>query len=141
MEIKHNDATRNRPDGPRVIDAPYLFADLQAYTDQVKDEKSWEKNDRNGITIFKSDNLTLVLTALKAGAVIKDNNVNGFFSIQVLEGAVRMETLEGDADMETGQLMIFHPCVPHSVEAKKDSVLLLTNHDKDPHAPSLNIAS
>jgi quercetin dioxygenase-like cupin family protein len=131
MEIKHNDATRNRPDGPRVIDAPYLFVDMDAFTRQVKDEKSWEKNDRNGITVFKSDNLTIVLTAMKSGAVIKDNDVNGFFTVQVLEGTVRLETLEGDAEMKAGQLMVFHPCVPHSIEAKTDTVLLLTNHDKD----------
>lgn len=128
MEIKRNDATRNRPEGDRVLDAPYVFADLAAFTAQVKDEKAWEKSDRNAITVFKTEGMTIVLSALKDGAVIKDNIVNGHFTVQVLEGTIRMETLEGDADMEKNQLMAFHPAIPHSIEAKTNTVLLLTTY-------------
>lgn len=129
MEIKANDATRNRPQGDRVIDAPYVYADIPAFVQQVKVESAWDKSDRNAITIFKTDNMTIVVTALKEGAVIKDNVVNGFLSVQVLEGAITMETLEGDGDMGEHHLMVFHPGVPHSLEARLDSVLLLTTYD------------
>ncbi len=129
MEIKRNEATRNRPEGDRVIDAPYVFADLPAFIEQVKDENAWEKSDRNGITVFKSDSVTIVLTVLKEGAVIKDNTVNGYLTIHVLDGKIRMETLEGDTEQGTNQLIAFHPNVPHSMEAKKDSVLLITTYD------------
>src|SRR5687767_3724208 len=103
MEIKHNDATRNRPEGDRVLDAPYVFADLPAFIEQVKDEKAWEKSDRNAITVFKTQGMTIVLSAMKEGAVIKDNTVNGFFTVQVLEGSVRLETLEGDTKMDRSE--------------------------------------
>lgn len=129
MELKHNDSTNNRPQGDRVIDAPYVFCDLPAFTEQVKDEKAWEKSDRNAITVFKSGNSTLVLSAMKEGAVIKDNTVDGFFTIHVLEGSIRVETLGGDLDMCDQQLIVFHRGVPHSIEAKKDSVLLLATRD------------
>lgn len=129
MEIKRNEATRNRPEGDRVIDAPYVFADLEAFIEQVKDEKTWEKSDRNGITVFKTDGMTLTLTALKEGAVIKDNVVNGFLAIQLLEGKIRMETPEGDIDMKKKQMIAFHAGVPHSIEARKDAVLLFTSLD------------
>ena len=129
MEIKRNDATPNRPQGDRVLDAPYVFADLPAFIDQVKDEKAWEKSDRNGITVFKTEGMTIVLSALKEAAVIKDNVVNGFLTVQVLEGAIRMETLEGDAEMGENQLIAFHPGVPHSIEARLNTVLLLTTYD------------
>jgi quercetin dioxygenase-like cupin family protein len=129
MEIKRNEATRNRPLGDRVLDAPYVFADLPAFIAQVKDEKSWEKNDRNGITVFKSEGITIVISALKDGAVIKDNTVNGFLTLHVLNGKVRIETLEGDVEVGENNLVTFHPSVPHSIEARTDSVLLLTTHD------------
>lgn len=132
MEIKRNEATRNRPEGDRVLDAPYVFADLPKFLEQVKKEKAWEKNDRNGITIFKTDGMTMVITVLKEGAVIKDNTVNGYFTIQVLHGQLRMETLEGDADLNTDQLIAFHPGIPHSLEAKRDTVVLLTTVDVQP---------
>ena len=129
MEIKTNDATRNRPLGDRVLDAPYVYANLPAFIKQVKEEKAWGQSDRNSITIFKSDNITIVLTALKEGAVIKDNTVDGFLSVQVLEGALKMETLEGDGDMGEQHIMIFHPGIPHSFEATLYTVLLLTTYD------------
>jgi quercetin dioxygenase-like cupin family protein len=128
MEIKRNEATLNRPEGDRVIDAPYVYADIDDFVDQVKDEKAWKKSDRNGITIFKTEGITIVITALKDGAVIKDNTVNGIFTVQVIEGKVRMDTPEGDIVMKKRQLISFHPGVPHSIEAKKDSVLLLTSY-------------
>jgi quercetin dioxygenase-like cupin family protein len=129
MEIKQQDATPNRPEGDRVLDAPYVFADLPTFTEQVKDEKAWQKSDRNAITVFKTEGMTIVLSAMKEGAVIKDNTVNGFFTVQVLEGAIRMETLEGDTNMTQHQLISFHPKVPHSIEASSDCVLLLLTYD------------
>ena len=128
MEIKTNNATFNRPDGERVLDAPYVFADIPAFIKQVKEEKAWEKSDRNSITVFKTNSMTIVLTALKEGAVIKDNTVDGIFVVQILEGALKLQTLEGDGDMGEQQLMVFHPGIPHSIEARLDSVLLLVTH-------------
>ena len=129
MEIKHNDATPNRPEGDRVLDAPYVFADLPGFKEQVKDEKAWEKSDRNAITVFKTEGMTIVLSAMKEGAVIKDNTVNGYFTVQVLEGSIRMDTLEGDIKMTEHQLISFHPRIPHSIEALTDCVMLLFTYD------------
>lgn len=129
MEIKRNEATPNRPEGDRVLDAPYVFADLPAFAEQVKDEKTWGKSDRNAITVFKTKGMTITLSALKCAAVIKDNTVNGFFTVQVLEGKIKMETLEGDIEMDQQQLITFHPGLPHSIEAITDTVLLLTIYD------------
>jgi quercetin dioxygenase-like cupin family protein len=125
MEIKRNDATLNRPDGDRVLDAPFVFADLDEYAKQLKDEKAWDKSDRNGITIFKTDNLTTVITRLHKDAVIKDNTVDGLFQVQLLNGKIRVTTEEGDNEMKEGEMMIFHPHVKHTIEASKKSTLLL----------------
>ncbi len=129
MEIKHNDATLKRPEGERVLDAPYVLANLPEFTEIVKDEKTWETGDRNSITVFKTEGMTIVLTAMKEGAVIKDNSVNGFFTVQVLEGKIKMETLEGDFLMGVHQLISFHPRVPHTIEASRDSVILHFTYD------------
>src|SRR5258705_4465055 len=125
MEIKRNEATLNRPEGDRVLDAPYVFMDTHDFIKQLKDEDAWEKNDRNGITIFKTDNLTTVLTCLHKGAAIKDNRVDGLFQVQVLEGKIRATTDDGDADMKEGDMIIFHPNVLHTIEALKKSTLIL----------------
>src|SRR6266481_17561 len=119
MEIKRNDATLLRPEGDRVLDAPYVFMNLGEFRKQLKDEEAWQKSDRNGITIFKTDNLTIVLTCLHKEASIKENIVNGLFQVQVLDGKIRISTDDGDSEMKEGEMIVFHPNVRHSIEALK----------------------
>jgi quercetin dioxygenase-like cupin family protein len=127
MEMKRNEATLNRPEGDRVIDAPYVFMDLGQFIKQLKEEEAWTKNDRNGITIFKTENLTTVLTCLHKDAMIKDNSVDGILQVQVLSGKIRVTTADGDIDMEEGEMIVFHPGISHTIQAlKKSSVLLQT---------------
>jgi quercetin dioxygenase-like cupin family protein len=126
MEIKRNEATFNRPEGDRVIDAPYVFVDIPAFVDQIKTEKAWQKNDRNGITVFKSSDLTLVITAMQASAEISHNNVEAYMTVQVLEGEVRITTPDGDMDMRSGNMIALHPGIPHSVYAITDMILLIS---------------
>ena len=131
MEIKRNEATLNRPEGDRVIDAPYVFIDIPAFVSQLKDEKAWDKNDRNGITVFKSDNMTIVITALQKKAEIKNNSVDGFLSVHILKGKVRFTTPDGDIDANKNKMIAFHPGVCHSIRAKSNAVLLITNYSME----------
>lgn len=131
MENKRNEATLNRPEGDRVIDAPYVFINIPDFIRQLKEEEAWEKNDRNAITVFKTDKVTMVVVCLHAKAILKDNLIDGIFSIQVIEGVVRVASPDGDVDMTANQMITFHQLVDHSVEALMDSVLLLTNHTAD----------
>jgi len=132
MEIKRNEATLNRPEGDRVIDAPYVYMNLREFVRQLKEEEAWEKNDRNGITIFKTDYLTTVLTCMHKGARIGNTSVDGLLQVQVLEGRIRVTTDDGDAEVEEEEMMTFHPNVQHSIEAIKKSTLLLQVFTTEP---------
>jgi quercetin dioxygenase-like cupin family protein len=125
MEMKRNEATLNRPEGDRVIDAPYVYMNLGRFIKQIKNEETWDKSDRNGITIFKTDNVTTVLTCLHKDALIKDNSVDGIFQVQVLDGRIRVTTADGDMEIEEGEMIVFHPGIRHTIEALKKSSLLL----------------
>jgi len=126
MEIKRNEATLNRPDGDRVLDGTYVFVDIPSYIRQIREEKAWEKSDRNGITVFKSDSITTVITVLQKGSAMRDSQTDEFLSVQVLDGNVRFSTPEGDIDAVKNQLITFHPQVKHSIEALSESIILLT---------------
>jgi len=128
MEYKRNEATPNRPEGDRVIDALYVFVDIPDYLRQLKDEKSWEKNDRNGITVFKTEHLTMVLTMMHEKAVIKDNKVDGLLTLQVIEGRIRVSTIDGDFELTEKQLINLHANEPHSIEAVTEAAFLLSNY-------------
>ena len=132
MEIKRNDATLNRPEGDRVLDAPCVFIDLDDHIKLLKNEEAWDKNDRNGITIFKTENLTTVLTCLHKDASIKDNTVDGILQVQVLDGKLRVTTDAGDSELGEREMVVFHPQVRHTIEAlKKSTILLHTIYDKN----------
>lgn len=128
MEIKRNDATINRPEGSRVIDAPYVFMDIPAFTDQLREEKSWDKGDRNSITVFKSEEITIVVSALKAGAEIRNSAADVLFTVMVLQGEVVITTDDVERDITKGQAVAFHPQVLHSIRAISDSNLLITSY-------------
>ncbi len=128
MEIKRNEATFNRPEGDRVLDAPYVFVDIPAFIDQLKSEKAWEKSDRNGITVYKSESLTIVVSALQASASLPDNDVDESLTIQVLHGNVRVTTPDGDIDMKERHMITFHPGIVHSVQAITHAILLITTN-------------
>ncbi len=128
--IKKNEATMNRPEGDRVIDAHYVYVDLEEFARQLKEEDAWQKNDRNGITVFKTDNLTMVLVALHKGAEIRDNSVSGIISLQLIEGRARISFVDGDIELKEKQMMNFHPYIRHSILALEDVFLLITNYTR-----------
>ena len=128
MEIKRNEATINRPEGDRVLDAPYVYIDIPDYIDQLKDEKQWKDTDRNAITVYKSDQLTIVVCALREDAEIINKAVDEIITIQVLKGEVRITTPDGDFDGEKRQMIVVRPGVEHTVKAEAKSYLLLTTY-------------
>ena len=126
MEIKRNEATINRPQGDRVIDAPFVFMDLPAFIRQIKKEKTWKESDRNGITVFKSEGITVVLTALRQEAKMSDSTVDGFLFVQVLDGNAEISTAEGEFTIKKNQAVTFHPGIHYSITTSTEAIFLFT---------------
>jgi len=126
IQTKYNDATHNRPDGERVIDANFVFSDLPAYAEQIKGEKSWVEGDRNAITVFKSPQMTITLMAMKNGAKVEDSQSDNFISIQVIAGGIHIQGTDMDFEVGERHIISLHPGIKHSFEALKESLLLLT---------------
>jgi hypothetical protein len=53
MESKSNEATPQRPEGARLLNAPLVEMDLNGFIAQIKAESTWAESDHNAITIFK----------------------------------------------------------------------------------------
>jgi hypothetical protein len=128
MEVKHNDSTLNRPFGERPIDAPVVPVDLHAYTQQLMEEEAWQKNDRNAITVFKTEQMTVVLVALHKNAEMKPATVDGtgVMSLQVLDGSLRFSTVTDNLQINRGQMVNLHEHIPYSATALEETVCLLT---------------
>jgi quercetin dioxygenase-like cupin family protein len=126
MENKSNQATPQRPEGDRMLNASLVDMDLNKFIQQVKKEPSWADSDRNSITIFKSDSMRIVLMGLHEKAELKTHTANGVISVQVLEGKISFVTGERTVMLEKGQMIALQPKVPHSVTAIDESFFLLT---------------
>ena len=126
MENKSNEATPKRPEGDRLLDAPLVTMDLNHLMEQVRNEPSWKYSDRNSITIYKSENMRVVLIGLHQNAELKTHTANGIINVQVLEGHIKFTTEQQVTELEKGQMLALKKQLPHSVFALKETFFLLT---------------
>ena len=126
MEEKFNEATTQRPQGDRIMDAPLVTIDLRSFTKQIREEKAWKDSDRNAITVFKTDGMRIVLIALHKDAEMIKHTADGMISLQVMEGQILFTTEDQSVELDRGQMLALHEGVPHSVLAKEETIFLLT---------------
>ena len=126
MDEKYNEATAQRPQGDRTVDAPLISIDLGSFIEQIRNEKTWEDSDRNAITVFKTNGMRIVLIALHKNAELARHTANGIISVQVLEGQMIFTTDQQSVELSKGQLLTLHQGIPHSIVAIEETVFLLT---------------
>lgn len=119
------DATPQRPEGARTVDAPVTAIDLDKFISSLREESTWEESDRNSITVHKSGNLVVVLIGLHEKAAIKPYDVEAVISLQVLQGKVNFITEEKNIEMKKGQMIVLHENIFHSIIALEESFLLM----------------
>lgn len=125
-DIKIMDATPQRPEGDRVVDAYLTGIDLNKFMDDLKEESTWKDSDRNSITVHKSDNFVMVLICLHENAALKPHNAKGMLSLQVLKGKIDFLVENKKLEMEKGNVVVLHENIFHSINALEESFLLLT---------------
>ena len=126
MIEKFNEATKQRPQGERTLDASLVTIDQNYFTKQIKNEKAWKDSDRNAITVFKTNGMRIVLIALHKNAEMAKHTADGMISVQVLEGHMLFTTKDQSVELGKGEMLALHENVPHSVLAKEETVFLLT---------------
>ncbi len=126
MEEKHNESTINRPEGDRPVDAPVVKIDISDFIRRIKKEKAWDKNDRNAITVFKSDKMSIILVALHKKAEMTTERPENIFSLQVIDGKVKLHTTVKTIDVKEDEMFVLHANITYKIEAVKKSIFLLT---------------
>jgi quercetin dioxygenase-like cupin family protein len=76
--------------------------------------------------LVKSDSFEAIRLVVPAGGEIPPHQVAGKFTLQCLEGKVRVGVPDGSVELAAGQWVYFDGGVRHSVSAVEDSSLLLT---------------
>src|SRR5688572_12954954 len=121
QNIKANQATINRPEGTRILDAPVMRINLVEAIPQIRNEVAYQNGDRNAITLLHNDYQRIVLVALKDSAEMTRHSVDGAISIHVLSGRLWVETLGASFSADEGEIIAIQPRIPHYVFAEKES--------------------
>ena len=126
MDEKFNESTKNRPEGDRLVDSPVVLIDIPSFIKQIKNEKAWDKNDRNSVTVFKTDKMRVVLVGLHKGAEMTTDHPDNVISIQVISGKIELHANNDSMNVRKKQAVALHEQVPYRVVAVKKSIFLLT---------------
>jgi quercetin dioxygenase-like cupin family protein len=92
----------------------------------LKQENAWEKSDRNAITVFKTNQLTIVLVALKAGASLLPHQVSAIASVQILKGKAEFTSEEGQKELVENNIIILHSNEMFNITALEETNILVT---------------
>ncbi|MDB5232519.1 MAG: hypothetical protein JWN76_3324 [Chitinophagaceae bacterium] len=127
IQEKSNEATQNRPEGDRTMDAGLVKIDIPDFIRKIKDEDAWMKNDRNAMTVFKTTDATIVIIALRKDAELKPHADRGIVTLQVIDGAVDFCSDGDKIELKPGGMAVAHKEITHWAIAKEDSVVLMTS--------------
>ena len=108
------------------MDASLVTIDLLNFIKQIREEKAWKDSDRNALTVFKTDGMRIVLITLHKDAEMIKHTADGMISLQVMEGQILFTTEKQSVELGRGEMLALHENVPHSVQAKEETIVLLT---------------
>ena len=109
----------------RPLDRSLLAFDLTAELESLRSEPSWSEHGRTSKTLAKSPTFRIVLTVLRAGGTVGDDDVWSPIAVQVLGGAVRADREGQSVDVPDGGLVWFDDGPGWQVTAVEDAALLL----------------
>ena len=117
-----------RPFRPIELTASTLTSfPLQAMAQQLMTEDAFQTSGRNALTLIHHKNLTVVLTVLKAGAVLDEHHAPAPVTLLPLFGEIVLASAAGQTSLTLaqGSGAVFAAHLPHRVEARQDSAFVL----------------
>src|SRR5215470_11459985 len=113
-----------RPFRPVELTASTLTSfPLQAMAQQLMTEAAFQTSGRNALTLIHHKELTVVLTVLRAGAVLEEHHAPAPVTLLPLFGEIILASAEGSTRLTLGQGSgaVFAAHLLHRVEAQQDS--------------------
>ena len=114
------------PRSDRPDRGPFVHRRLGEEVERLKTEPAWCDGDRNSITLTKQRGLTLVLTVLREGAVLREHRAPTAVSLHVVSGRMTVRVGDRSLALGPGEVLIMEPRLTHAVEAHSDVTVLLT---------------
>jgi quercetin dioxygenase-like cupin family protein len=117
-----------RPFRPVELTAStFMSFPLQAMAQQLMTEETFQTSGRNALTLIHHTNVTVLLTVLKAGAVLDEHHAPAPVTLLPLFGEIILTSAAGQTSLTLAQGTgaVFAAHLPHRVEAQQDSAFVL----------------
>lgn len=115
--------TSSRP--AHALREPLMAFDLAREVERLRSEPEWRERDRTSITLLKSETFRLVLTIMRSGAEIGDDEADGPFAVHVLDGSVVVARDGSAATIRPGSIATVEAGASWAVRASDDAAVLL----------------
>ena len=99
--------------------------DFRHEIDELESTEFWKTEDRIAKALVKEENVRVVLTLMKAGAILKEHKAEGNVFIHVLRGRIQFALDHNTVEFEQGQMMALNRGVRHSVKALDESAFVI----------------
>ena len=120
----------------RTLSPALEVLDLGAEGVGLLAEPEWSDGDRNSKTLLKTGTLRVVLTALRAGALMDNDDPDESITIQTLQGTLTVRVDAEEVTVGMGQLVCLAGGDPWRVLAASDSLFLLVVGRPPQHRPA-----
>lgn len=110
----------------RTVSAGLSVHRIQAEVERLSREPEWSEGDRDSLTLAKAPDVRLVLSVLRPGARLGDEEAHGSLAVQALAGAIVVGRGEERVELKAGELAVLQAGATWSIEAREQSALLLT---------------
>ena len=98
---------------------------LMSMAENLMREAAFKASGRSALTLARGDELTVVLTVLKAGHELAEHPAPAAAAVTCLGGNISFGTNADKITLEQGEAIVFTADILHSVYANEDSVLLI----------------
>ena len=110
----------------RTVSAGLSVHRILDEVERLSAEPEWSEGDRDSLTLAKTPDMRLLLSVLRPGARIGDEEAHGSLAVQILAGAVLVGRDDERVELGAGQLAVLQEGSTWWVEAVAQSALLLT---------------
>lgn len=110
----------------RTMIEPLMQFSLELEADSLRLEAEYRLGDRNSRTLAKETDLRVLMTVLRAGAALDEQDGDARMTIQVVDGLATLELAGVEAHLEPAEVAVVDRGRPWIIRADSDCALLLT---------------
>jgi hypothetical protein len=110
----------------RALMERLMAFDLHAEIRRLRREDQWTDGDRNSVTLAKEVDFRVLLSVLREGATLTEEDGDARVSLQLIGGGARLESAAGAAELNAGQLAVVDAGQAWRLTATEDSAVLVT---------------